>query len=281
MSIPDDCNTDCGDEAPDPEPGCGEDEGGGSSEGGGGGGGGGGDDTGCCTHWNCVYDGATYQYTVTWSEERSEADCIMPITEFSGDPSIPCNSTPLNMNNNYNTWSPEPCQEPICSGCGQSYFSNMSPGDPGYPNPAIVANTREGPWVMISDCNGAPSLPGYTCSNFIQEGVAAGYTFGAFSPAGVECACKAIEGGGARMSYHAASDGSWALTTPCSQEECEAHVSTWMAEASGKPNEEGLYKVKWILLDGCPGACCSDQPTQPEFVKSSTLIDAPCKCGCN
>ena len=68
---------------------------------------------------------------------------------------------------------------------------------------------------------------------------------------------------------------------PCSQEECEAHVSTWMAEASGKPNEEGLYKVKWILLDGCPGACCSDQPTQPEFVKKSTLVDAPCKCGCS
>lgn len=68
---------------------------------------------------------------------------------------------------------------------------------------------------------------------------------------------------------------------PCSQEECEAHVSTWMAEASGKPNEEGLYKVKWILLDDCPGACCSDQPTQPEFVKTSTLVDAPCKCGCS
>jgi len=71
------------------------------------------------------------------------------------------------------------------------------------------------------------------------------------------------------------------LDEPCSQEECEAHVSTWMAEPIGEPNEEGLYKVKWILLDGCPGACCSDQPTQPEFVKTSTLIDAPCKCDCN
>ena len=243
--------------------------------------------------------------------------------------------------------------EPICSGCGESVFANILPGDPGYPNPAIVANTREGPWVMISDCDGTPSLPGYTCSNFIQEGVQAGFTFGQTSPSGVMCACKAIEGGGAPMSYHAASDGSWALTTPCpqdcactgeapttpgtyggetvshecasdcdcgegdgppdpgpdcdtpapasvtkqpemmpnlgpsiadgpcSQEECEAHVSTWMAEASGKPNEEGLYKVKWILLDGCPGACCSDQPTQPEFVKKSTLVDAPCKCGCS
>lgn len=68
---------------------------------------------------------------------------------------------------------------------------------------------------------------------------------------------------------------------PCSQEECDAHVSTWMAEPSGEPNKEGLYKVKWILLDGCPGACCSDQPTQPEFVKKSELIDAPCKCGCS
>ena len=68
---------------------------------------------------------------------------------------------------------------------------------------------------------------------------------------------------------------------PCVEGECEAHVSTWMAEPSGEPNEEGLYKVKWVLLDGCPGLCCSDQPTQPEFVKSSTLVDAPCKCGCN
>lgn len=149
---------------------------------------------GCCTHWNCVYDGTTYQYTATWSEERSEADCIMPITEFSGDPSIPCNSTPLNMNNNYNTWSAEPCI-------------------------------------------GGLSVP---------------------SDRPVEVTER-----------------------PCYQEECETQVSTWMAEPSGEPNEEGLYKVKWILLDDCPGACCSDQPTQPEFVKSSTLVDAPCKCGCN
>ena len=149
---------------------------------------------GCCTHWNCVYDGTTYQYTATWSEERSEADCIMPITEFSGDPSIPCNSTPLNMNNNYNTWSAEPCI-------------------------------------------GGLSVP---------------------SDRPVEVTER-----------------------PCYQEECETQVSTWMAEPSGEPNEEGLYKVKWILLDDCPGACCSDQPTQPEFVKKSTLVDVPCKCGCN
>lgn len=71
------------------------------------------------------------------------------------------------------------------------------------------------------------------------------------------------------------------MDTPCSQEECEAHTATWMAEAYGEPNKEGLYKVKWILLDDCPGACCSDQPTQPEFVKTSILVDVPCKCGCD
>ena len=69
--------------------------------------------------------------------------------------------------------------------------------------------------------------------------------------------------------------------TPCVDGECEEHVATWMAEPIGEPNEDGLYKVKWILLDDCPGACCSDQPDQPELVKTSTLIDAPCKCGCN
>ena len=71
------------------------------------------------------------------------------------------------------------------------------------------------------------------------------------------------------------------MDTPCSQEECEGHTATWIAEPSGEANEEGLYKVKWILLDGCPGECCSDQPTQPEFVEASTLVDAPCKCGCD
>ena len=149
---------------------------------------------GCCTHWNCVYNGTTYQYTATGTTPATtEADCIMPVTEFSGDPSIPCNSTPLNMNNNYNTWSAEPCI-------------------------------------------GGLSVP---------------------SDRPVEV-----------------------MESPCSQEECEDHVSTWMAEPSGEPNEEGLYKVKWILLDDCPGACCSDQPTQPEFVKTSIIVDAPCKCGC-
>jgi hypothetical protein len=328
MSMPDDCDADCGDEAPDPEPGCGEDEGSGSSEGGGGGSSEGGDDTcppgyvscgatgglfildsdlewtwvnddgcpegcgafkeeqptaeeeaagyevgdtsagiccepepgcckhyicanndgvwqyvyhedspsdeadctaandsagigtpnspcdadpsnslnnyftwsadpcptGCCTHWNCTYNGTTYQYTAGTPYDSSEANCIMLITEFSGDPSIPCNSTPLNLNNNYNTWSAEPCI-------------------------------------------GGLSVP----------------------------SDRPIE----------------VMERPCYQEECETHVSTWMAEPSGEPNEEGLYKVKWILLDDCPGACCSDQPTQPEFVKKSELIDAPCKCGCN
>ena len=149
---------------------------------------------GCCTHWNCVYNGTTYQYTAGTPYDSSEADCILPITEFSGDPSIPCNSTPLNMNNFYNTWSAEPCI-------------------------------------------GGLSVP----------------------------SDKPVE----------------VTERPCYQEECETQVSTWMAEPSGEPNEEGLYKVKWILLDDCPGACCSDQPTQPEFVKKSELIDAPCKCGCN
>lgn len=147
---------------------------------------------GCCTHWNCTGD--PLQYTAVETFTAAESDCIMPITEFSGDPSVPCNNTPRNLNMNYNTWVAGPCA-------------------------------------------GGLSVP---------------------SDGPVEV-----------------------MERPCSQEECDAHVSTWMAEPSGEPNEEGLYKVKWILLDGCPGACCSDQPTQPEFVKKSELIDAPCKCGCD
>lgn len=305
MSMPDDCDADCGDEAPDPEPGCGEDEGSGSSEGGGGGGGSseGGEDTGCCTHWNCVYDGTTYQYTATWSEERSEADCIMPITEFSGDPSIPCNSTPLNLNNNYNTWSPEPCLDPCESAnCGARRYKWV------YGNVFANPYYSGGSWALTSGCNA--SGDDYICSpsNSNPPGPILGSCGGAFAAYhtwlcsefgeipgvdcqasgpheiigsgpcfDVDCTCESSVGG-----LSVPSDRPVEVTErPCYQEECETHVSTWMAEPFGEPNEEGLYKVKWILLDDCPGACCSDQPTQPEFVKKSELIDAPCKCGCN
>ena len=209
---------------------------------------------GCCTHWNCVYDGTTYQYTATWSEERSEADCIMPITEFSGDPSIPCNSTPLNMNNNYNTWSAEPC------GCCRTYTCTENGR---VLTSSVAAATDEncgqaplGPCIDPDTQILDPTMIGNVSKYWFPEPCIGGLSVPSDKPVEVK-------------------------ERPCYQEECETQVSTWMAEPSGEPNDEGLYKVKWILLDDCPGACCSDQPTQPEFVKTSTLVDAPCKCGCD
>ena len=219
---------------------------------------------GCCTHWNCTHLGdGVYQYTAGTPYESSEADCIMPITEFSGDPSIPCNSTPLNMNNNYNTWSAEPCP----TECNNVFLlcEGFQVNEPGWQPPPPPYFWILHPNVPNNSCNAGCTSPviGTACNNYGE---------------GQEEPCYAP--GPAPMSYNPASQ--LALKEePCSQEECEAHVSTWMAEPIGEPNEEGLYKVKWILLDGCPGACCSDQPTQPEFVKTSTLVDAPCKCGCD
>ena len=240
MSMPDDCDTDCGGEAPDPEPECGL-------------------ALGCCIHWNCtllVYtDYNVYEYTPGMPYASSEADCIMPITEFSGDPSIPCNSTPLNMNNNYNTWSPYPCTD----GCCRTYTCTEN-GRIETSSVAATAslNCAQSPLGPCIDDLGIldPAMIGDAAKYWFPEPCIGGLSVPSDRPVEV-------------------------TERPCYQEECETQVSTWMAEPSGEPNEEGLYKVKWILLDDCPGACCSDQPTQPEFVKKSELIDAPCKCGCD
>ena len=109
--------------------------------------------TGCCTHWNCTNDGTTYQYTAGTPYESSEANCIMLITEFSGDPSIPCNSTPLNMNNNYNTWSEGPC------GYYASYEAQVWDPRPCEINP-ILGNYGPDPWWFLS----TPCPSGYTSS---------------------------------------------------------------------------------------------------------------------
>jgi len=207
---------------------------------------------GCCKRYEC--DGNDAYVLV--SETASSANCTYPI---AGVPLTPCADIESPTVGYYNTWTEGACPTEcnnvflICEG-----FSVNEPGwQPPPPPYAWILN----PNTPNNSCNAGCTSPviGTACNNYGD---------------GQEEPCSPSGGGGAL---------SWGLIThsPCSQEECEAHVSTWMAEPSGEPNEAGLYKVKWILLDGCPGACCSDQPTQPEFVKTSTLIDAPCKCGCN
>jgi len=250
MSMPDDCDTDCGDEAPDPEPGCGED-GNSSSIG----------STGCCITIFCLCDYRTYPPTCSMDSPNniytaytpgSGADCVeIPVPE-----DFVCNNDTNSADHNiaFVVLTEEPCRQ----GCCKRYECD---GNDTY----VLVSETDSSANCTHPIAGAPPPP--PCADIESPTVGSYATW-------TEGACI----GGLSVP----SDRPVEVTErPCYQEECETQVSTWMAEPSGEPNEEGLYKVKWILLDDCPGACCSDQPTQPEFVKKSELIDAPCKCGCN
>jgi len=169
--------------------------------------------------------------------------------------SLTCNcSSPIVALYEAQVWDPRPCSGSptwwnLMTPCPEGYTSsppdglptNPPPCDPNYENGHVVES-------IVGCCEGIVQRP-----------------------------CTAV--GAGPMSYNPASQLVFKEES-CSQEECETQVSSWMAEPSGEPNEEGLYKVNWVLLDGCPGLCCSDQPTQPEFVKTSIIVDAPCKCSC-
>jgi hypothetical protein len=223
---------------------------------------------GCCTSYGC--NGGEWVAAFSFP---SSTDCTAPATG-------PCDGSPEATGRFYYTWSPEPCPtEAQASYEAQIWDPRPCSGDP------LTGEYSPNPWWFLS----VACPEGYTSSP--PDGLPTNpppcepYYFGMINPSVVGC-CEGVvqrpctAGGAGAMSYNPASQLAF-KEEPCSQEECEAHVSTWMAEPSGEPNEEGLYKVKWILLDGCPGLCCSDQPTQPEFVKSSTLVDVPCKCGCD
>jgi hypothetical protein len=202
---------------------------------------------GCCSHYVC--NGTSY---VLQSRYASATDCT------AGNPSAPCDNGPTNLLNNYYTWSPEPCP-----GCCLHYQCQYdSAGPDGQKWHAVLIGA-----YASSECGGDINP---VCIQY-EDPTAVGNDYTVFSPN----PCPSFRGLVFNREEIIEAD------KPCAEGECEEHVSTWMAEPSGEANEEGLYKVKWILLDGCPGLCCSDQPTQPEFVKTSTLVDAPCKCGCD
>lgn len=275
-----------------------------------------GDGTGCCYTAVCAYNspstpGEEYNYEIV-SFTSSPEDCSTAVpNECAGVGYSPgdrgsygealCNEGCVG--GTIYIWSPEPCPDPCESAnCGARRYKWV------YGNVFANPYYSGGSWALVSDCNA--SGDDYICSpsNSNPPGPILGSCGGAFAAYhtwlcsefgeipgvdcqasgpheiigsgpcfDVDCTCEPSGGG-----LSVPSDRPVEVTErPCYQEECETQVSTWMAEPSGEPNEEGLYKVKWILLDDCPGACCSDQPTQPEFVKTSTLVDAPCKCGCN
>lgn len=211
----------------------------------------GGGTMGCCRTYTCTAhpDNPSLPYnfdltsTVSTNEDCSTGDstCCFDIPGMH----------PACVGSTYSIWSSEPCPgccyNYICDGEGMLTFTGKSPA---------ASSACEDSYCYYN-CYGDLACRGQTSNLYYPE----------------ETCPSAL---GAPLNKEiVVSD------TPCVDGECEEHVATWMAEPIGEPNEDGLYKVKWILLDDCPGACCSDQPTQPEFVKTSTLIDAPCKCGCN
>jgi len=222
---------------------------------------------GCCYTAVCNYNspstpGEEYNYEIT-SYAPSVTDCTVPVPPECGDGNrgsygeAMCSEECLN--GTIFIWTEAPCP-----GCCLHYQCQYdSAGPDGQKWHAVLIGS-----YASNECGGDVDP---VCTQY-EDPTAVGNDYTVFSPD----PCPDVGG------LSVPSDKPVEVTeSPCSQEECEAHVSTWMAEPSGEPNEEGLYKVKWILLDGCPGACCSDQPTQPEFVKTSTLVDAPCKCGCD
>jgi len=221
---------------------------------------GGGGDIGCCTEYTCINTPETTPFYVATGNfysstvENCEATCFYncffdptcndQITNYWTPNACPTASYEAQV------WDPRPCSGSptwwfLSTPCPEGYTSSPPPGLPTNPPPCDPDYENGHIVESIVGC----------CEGIVQR------------------PCTAI----GALNYSPVIQ----LDEPCSQEECEAHVSTWMADPIGKPNEEGLYKVNWVLLDGCPGLCCSDQPTQPEFVEASTLVDVPCKCGCD
>ena len=196
---------------------------------------------GCCQTYTCTESGWVLTSRVTTS-----VDCSTGSSSCCDPGNVTC------VGAEYKVWNgsgpcPGCCYDYICSGEGMLTFTGKSP-------------------TASSECEDS-----YCYYNCYDDLACRGQTSNLYYP---EETCLSTLGAPLNKEV-VVSD------TPCVDGECEEHVATWMAEPIGEPNEDGLYKVKWILLDDCPGACCSDQPTQPEFVKASTLIDAPCKCGCS
>ena len=204
-------------------------------------------------------------FSVTFTEEACREGCCRRYECDGSNGYVLVSSTASSANCTYNSTSPPPCpnyghyttwSEGPCPGCCYNYICDGE---------GMLTFTGKSP-TSSSACEDS-----YCYYNCYGDLACRGQTSNLYYP---EETCPSALGAPLNKEI-VVSD------TPCVDGECEEHVATWMAEPVGEPNEKGLYKVKWILLDDCPGACCSDQPTQPEFVKSSTLVDAPCKCGCS
>lgn len=218
----------------------------------------GGGTMGCCRTYTCTAHPGNpslpYNFdltsTVSTNENCSTGDstCCFDIPGMH----------PACVGSTYSIWSAEPC--PGCCLHYQCQYDSAGPDGQKWHAVLIGSYTS-------SECGGDINP---VCTQY-EDPTAVGNDYTVFSPN----PCPSFQGLVFNREEIIEDD------KPCADGECEEHVSTWMAEPIGEPNEEGLYKVKWILLDDCPGACCSDQPTQPEFVKTSTLVDAPCKCGCD
>ena len=226
---------------------------------------GGGVGSGCCYTAVCAYNspstpGEEYNYEIV-SYTPSSIDCSTPVPAECGDGNRGSYGEAMCsegcVGDTIYIWSETPCP-----GCCLHYQCQYdSAGLEGQKWHAVLIGS-----YSSNECGGDLNP---VCVQY-EDPTAVGNDFTVFSPNPCPSFRSLMSNGEEIIEED----------KPCVEGECEAHVSTWMAEPSGEPNEEGLYKVNWVLLDGCPGACCSDQPTQPEFVKTSIIVDAPCKCSC-
>jgi hypothetical protein len=213
--------------------------------------------------------------TYTYTYDANDPDTIFYPTKGSPDPSIIRSGT-------VTIKSPAPSVDDCtCFVYGANAFGYEVPTAPGNTiPPEVIALWLAADLDIVAGSCGTHgvNLPCFCDGGCFYKRNEAHTGYSLYQPDGYLKGCRKTE---EQVIAGLSTGPAELMDTPCSQEECEAHTATWMAEAYGEPNKEGLYKVKWILLDDCPGACCSDQPTQPEFVKSSTLVDVPCKCGCD
>lgn len=223
-----------------------------------------------------IYLEANTPYTFTYDANDPAAASGFTMTKGSPDPSTIRSGTVT-----IESPGPTNLDDCICFVNGANAFGYDVPTPPGttVPSEVIAEWLAADLDIVAGTCSthGGGNVPCFCDGSCFYKRNDAHTGYALYHPDGYLKGCRKTE----EQVIAGLSVGSAELMdTPCSQEECEGHTATWMAEPSGEPNEEGLYKVKWILLDGCSGLCCSDQPTQPEFVKTSIIVDAPCKCGC-
>ena len=242
---PEDC--DCGpEEPPDPEPGCGP--------------------QGCQSP-------NVYKYLLTQPDGPGTCvvcgttpQCVPPDTENAFDTLELCCDTA----NDSNEQIDPPCPRCVVEDtCPPGYISCGATG-----GVFIIDSDIEWSWVSDDGC--PEGCVAFKAEQPTAEEEAAGLVVGDLSYDGICCEPEPGLGGLAVPSNRSVEG----MNHPCSQKECEAHVSTWIGYPVGEEVVDGLYRLEWDLIDDCPGACCTEAPKEPELGNTTIFVNTPCKCNC-